>query len=128
MADEEFAESFDDFPEDDFGDLAEPAPAPAQKAPARKQQPQQQAPRGRPHPQQQQQQPQRNTVQAQAPASAPVQTPESPRYIPFILPPRNGVFDNYTGKPLMEDQDKLDLIIGMIVDLKNSVSKIEQGL
>lgn len=119
MADDEFTDGFEDFPED-FGDL-DAAPAPAPKAPARKQAPQQQVPPRRP-------QPQRNTVQTQAPASAPVQTPEGPRYIPFILPPRNGVFDNQTGRPLMEDQDKLDLIIGMIVDLKNSVSRIEQGL
>ena len=121
MADDEFAEGFEDFPED-FSDLEEaPAKAPA---PARKPvpQPQQQAPRGRP-----QMQPQRN-VQAQAPASAPVQTPQGPRFVPFVLPARNGVFDNQTGKPFMEDQEKLDLIIGLLTDHTNRLDRIEQGL
>jgi hypothetical protein len=118
MADDEFAEGFDDFPEDLDDDLATPAPA---KAPAR----------GRPQPQPQrrpQAPPQRNTVQTQATASAPVQTPEKPRFIPFILPERNGVFDNQTGQPIMEDKDKSDLIIGLLTDIINRLDKIEQGL
>ena len=122
MADE-FTEGFDDFPED-FGDLEE-APAPAQKAPARRQPPQQ-APQQQRRPQPQQQQ--RNTVQAQAPASAPVQTQQGPRYVPFVLAARNGVFDNQTGKPVMEDQEKQDLIIGLLTDMLNRLDRIEQGL
>jgi hypothetical protein len=119
MAEDDFPEDFDDaFPEDE-----EPqAPAPKQQVPVRKAatppSQQQQARRQAP--------PQRQTVQA--PASAPVQTPPDIRFVPFILPPRNGVFDNQTGRPYMEDAEKLDLIIGLLTDHTNRLDRIEQGL
>lgn len=117
----EESEGFEDFPEDLDDDLTRVPPAPPlrKQAPVTPQMPQ----RGRPP----QQQP-RNTVQTQAPASAPVQTPDKPRFIPFVLPARSGIFDNQTGQPFMEDPDKLDLIIGILTDHTNRLDRIEQGL
>lgn len=122
MADD-FTEDFEDDPlPEEFQDEAPKAPkrpvAPPQRRP--------QAP------------PQRQQVQTQAPASAPVQTQQI-RFVPFELPSRVGVFDNMTGKPLMEEsprsQDKLDAIIakidvlfGLQVELLNRVTELEKDI
>jgi hypothetical protein len=63
----------------------------------------------------------------QAPASAPVQT-QRVQYVPFVLPARIGVYDNEAGKPLMEDPDKMDLILGVVTEILNRVSNIEKNL
>jgi len=77
-------------------------------------------------------------VQAQAPASAPVQT-QQVRFVPFEIPTRVGVFDNTTGRPLMEESpksiDKLDLIMakldvifGLEVELTNKIDEIQKNI
>ena len=109
MADD-FTEDFEDDPLPP--EFEEPKPAPRRPAPP--------APRARPAP------PQR-PVQAQAPASAPVQT-QRIQYVPFVLPARVGVYDNEAGKPLMEDPDKQDLILGLCTEILNRVSNIEKNL
>lgn len=125
----------DDFTED-FEDEALPEDF-EEEAPAPKQAPRRPAPapappqRGRP-----QQQPQRQQVQA--PASAPVQT-QQVRYVPFELPARIGIFDNNTGKPLMEESPRnvvtldslkaqMDVLFGAITELMNKVTELEKDI
>lgn len=116
MADDDFTEDFDEALPEEFQDeepvraplrpaqRGRPAPAPAQRAP-----------------------PQRQAVHAQAPASAPIKTQEV-QYVPFSLPARVGIYDNFAGKPMMEDPDKLDLILGAVTELLNRVANIEKNL
>ena len=108
---DDFTEDFEDDP------LPEEFQEEAKQAPQRRPAP---PPRGRPAP------PQR-PVQAQAPASAPVQT-QRVQYVPFVLPARIGIYDNEAGKPLMEDPDKMDLILGVVTEILNRVSNIEKNL
>jgi hypothetical protein len=65
--------------------------------------------------------------QTQAPASAPVQT-QAIQYVPFSLPARVGIYDNFAQKPLMEDPDKLDVILGVLTEILNRVTNIEKNL
>lgn len=115
-----------DFPEEEFDDLPEdfedeivsgrpPKKAQPVAAPAPTRQPAQLPPQSRQRP-------------VQAAASAPVQTPQQPRYVPFVLPARSGVFDNLTNRPLMEDPDKSDLMLGLLAEILNRLDRIEQGL
>lgn len=110
----------DDFTEDFEEDLPEEFEEPQQ--PARPQKKAQAPPirpnRTPPMPQRQ---------QAQAPASAPVQT-QPVQYVPFSLPARVGIYDNYAQKPLMEDPDKLDVILGVLTEILNKVTNIEKNL
>lgn len=110
------AEDNFEFDDENFGEDFEEEP---------KQQPQRKAPVAAP---QRKAPPQRNTVQTQAPASAPVTTPDRQRYTPYILPARTGIFDNLTNKPLMEDPEKLDLIVATLTDVLNRLDRIEQNL
>lgn len=125
MADD-FTEDFEDDPLPE--EFQEEAPKAAPKRPAPVQAPRQQA---RPMAPQRQ--------QAQAPASAPVQT-QKIQYVPFELPSRVGIFDNETGKPLMEESPnvrgdktdlmmaKLDVVFGAVTELLNRVTSIEKNL
>ena len=122
---DDFTEDFDDDPlPEEFQEEAKQAPQrrPAPQAPQR-------APRPAP--------PQRQ-VQTQAPASAPVQT-QQVRFVPFELPSRVGIFDNVTGKPLMEESprsndkldtviSKLDVIFGAVTELMNRVNELEKNI
>ena len=121
---DDFTEDFEDDLPEEFQEEApkpaparRPAPAPAPRAPAR------------PAPQQQ---------RVQAPASAPVQT-QQVRYVPFELPSRIGIFDNTTGKPMMEESPKdkselsaltakVDVLFGAIVELMNKVTELEKDI
>jgi hypothetical protein len=126
MADD-FTEDFDDEPlPEEFQDEAPPTKV----APPRRPAPAPQRARNAP--------PQRQQVQTQAPASAPVQT-QQVRFVPFELPARIGIFDNSTGKPLMEespkDKDKLDLVMakldvifGAVTELMNKVTELEKDI
>jgi hypothetical protein len=123
---DDFTEDFeDDLLPEEFQEEQPKAPAPAQRRPAPAPQ------RARPAPPQRQ-------AQAQVPASAPVQT-QQVRFVPFELPARIGIFDNTTGKPLMEespkDRDKMDLIIakldvifGAVTELMNKVTELEKDI
>jgi len=115
MADD-FTEDFDDELPAEFQEEEQPQPKPAPRRPAPPQKTRQQP-----------QQPQRQSVQAQAPASAPVQT-HTVKYVPFVLPARAGIYDNEAGKPLMEDPDKQDLILGLLTEILNRINNIEQNL
>ena len=114
------AEDNFEFDDDNFGEEFEEEQPKQQPQPQRKTQ----APPQRKAPPQQQ----RNVVQTQAPASAPVTTPDKQRYSPYILPARTGIFDNLTGKPYMEDAEKMDLIVASQVDILNRLDRIEQNL
>lgn len=127
--DDDFSEDFEDdvMPAAEDFEEEEPQPRPVARRPAPAPAPQ----RARPVAPQRQ-------VQAQAPASAPVQT-QQVRFVPFELPARIGIFDNTTGKPLMEespkDKDKLDLVIakldvvfGAVTELLNKVSELEKDI
>lgn len=138
MANEEEEDFFDE-----LEDYEEPAPAPQQRRPApapapapvqqgrgrpRLQQPQSVQPQQsqpRPQPQPQQSQPQSVQVPVQQAAAAPQSVD---RYVPFILPQRVGMFDQTTGQPVIEDPEKLDLMIGLLVGLHNKLERIEQRL
>jgi hypothetical protein len=124
---DDFTEDFeDDLLPEEFQEEQQPkAPVPTQRRPAPTPQ------RARPAPPQRQ-------AQAQVPASAPVQT-QQVRFVPFELPARIGIFDNTTGKPLMEespkDRDKMDLIIakldvifGAVTELMNKVTELEKDI
>lgn len=127
MADDDFTEDFEDDPLPEEFEEEAPKPAPARRpAPAPPQQ------RGRPAP------PQRQQVQTQVPASAPVQT-QQVRYVPFELPTRVGIFDNSTGKPLMEETPKdkselsllsakMDVIFGAVTELMNKVTDLQKDI
>jgi hypothetical protein len=111
MADDDFTEDFEDEPlPEEFQEAPKPQPSRRQAPPLK--------PPVRPAPRQ---------VQAQAPASAPVQT-QPVQYVPFSLPARVGIFDNLVGKPLMEDPDKLDLILGALTEILNRVNDIQKNL
>ena len=136
MADDDFTEDFtEDFDDDPLPEeFQDEAPAPKAQAPPRRPAPAPQQPRARPAPPQAP----RQQVQTQAPASAPVQT-QAIRFVPFELPARIGIFDNNTGKPLMEespkDKDKidsviakLDVIFGAVTELLNRVTELEKNI
>ena len=116
MAEDDFTEDFEDeaLPEE-FQD-EEPIRAPPKPAQ-----------RGRPAPAPAQRAPPRQPIHAQAPASAPVKTQEV-QFVPFSLPARVGIYDNFAGKPIMEDPDKLDLILGAVTEILNRVANIEKNL
>ena len=127
MVEEEndFTEDFDDDPlPEEFQEEAPKQAPPRRPAPP--------APRARPAP------PQRQQVQTQAPASAPVQTQQI-RFVPFELPSRIGIFDNSTGKPLMEESPKdktelslittkLDILFGAITEIMNKINELEKNI
>ena len=125
MANDDFTEDFEDDPlPEEFQEEEQPKPAPRRPAPA----PQ----RARPAPLQRQQ------VQTQAPASAPVQT-QQVRFVPFELPSRIGIFDNTTGKPLMEESPKdrsemslisakLDILFGAVTEIMNKITELEKNI
>jgi hypothetical protein len=128
MAEDDFTEDFEDDPiPEDFEE--EPVSKPAPRKPI---QPAQRSRLG------QTSAPARQVVQAQAPASAPVQT-QKVRFVPFELPARIGIFDNNTGKPLMEESPKdgdklnaviakLDVIFGAVTELMNKITELEKDI
>jgi len=115
---DDFTEDFDDDPlPEEFQD-EEPVKAPPRINPST---------RNRVRQPQQPQQHSQPRYPVQAPASAPVKTQEV-QYVPFSLPARVGVYDNYAGKPMMEDPDKMDLILGLCTEILNRISNIERNL
>ena len=130
--DEDFTEDFEDEePGVQEEEEETPKPAPRRQAPAPTQAPQR-------RPAQQPQRPQRQVVQAQAPASEPVQTQQI-RFVPFEIPSRIGVFDNSTGKPLMEEtpkeltemgvlKAKQDILFGLCTEILNRISELEKNI
>lgn len=50
------------------------------------------------------------------------------RFVAYNLKAKSVVFDTIKGEPLLESESKEDLIISMLVDLKNSVTKLEKKL
>jgi len=120
MVENDFTEDFEDDPlPEEFQEEA--------KAPPRRPAPAPQ--RARPAPQRQ---------QVQAPASEPVQT-QQVRFVPFELPSRIGIFDNSTGKPLMEESPrdrselslitaKLDVLFGAVTEIMNKITELEKNI
>ena len=50
------------------------------------------------------------------------------RYNAFIMPTRIGVIDNNTGRPLAEDSEINNLLLGLITKLLNDVDEIKGSL
>lgn len=101
-----------------------PRPRPKQRPPQRRPQPQPVTPQmaaasaqSMPHQQTQQQQSIQQASQAQAPPQA--------RYVPYEMPKRIGLLDRVAGKPLIEDEDMLRVIMAQLADLKNDIEEIK---
>lgn len=149
MAEEQFQEDDFDIPADE--DFLEeepkeaPMPAPRQssrftptrilppKVPSRRQmpmpmqaQPEMQVQAQAPQVQQQQQvhmpqQQMQQQVQPQAPQAEVAQA----RYVPYEMPKRIGVLDRTTGKPIIEDEDMIRVVMAQLADIKNDIEEIK---
>lgn len=128
-------DNFDDFDTnvdfaDDLGPEGEAQPQPVTQ-PAPRPRPQ----RRRPQPQQpvtpqmaaaaaapmpHQQPPQQQAIQQANPTPAP-----QARYIPYEMPKRIGLLDRVTGKPLIEDEDMLRVVMAQLADIKNDLEEIK---
>lgn len=124
-------EDFDEF--DDFdADISNAAQAEAQEeeveeqpvvaarktaAPARK--------AAQPAPVAQPQQHMQTRRQRPAPGTTPAQ---KTRFEAYSTPKKYGVIDNSTGNPFMEAEDPINLVIGLIVDMKNDLEEIKESL
>jgi hypothetical protein len=132
-------ENYDDFDsnvnfEDDLGQSQNEADEVQQQAP-----PIQMPSRVRPRPPQRKQQPITPQMAAAQAAPMPQQasqpqqaiqqanstpTPQA-RYIPYEMPKRIGLLDRVTGKPLIEDEDMLRVVMAQLADIKNDLEEIK---
>ena len=80
---------------------------------------------------QQQQQQQQKILQMQArqqqqqvetEAEQPVQ---GDRFTYYKIPPRQGLFDNVLGKPYLETEDTLNLILALMIEQRNALDRLE---
>lgn len=136
MAEEEFADNFDipDFADSQVDDGSQdqqqmPEPQPVQRQPL----PPRRAPQRRPRPPvtpqmaaaqaqplpQQIPQPQQ-AIQHAAPAQAP-----AARFIPYEMPKRIGLLDRETGRPVIEDEDMMRVIMAQLADIKNDIEELK---
>ena len=133
-------ENFDDFDTnvdfaDDLGQGQEDAQAPAQpEQPAQMpQRPRPRPPQRRPRPPMTPQMaaaqaapmpaqvtPQQQAIQQANPGAAP-----QARYIPYEMPKRIGLLDRVTGKPVIEDEDMLRVVMAQLADIKNDLEEIK---
>lgn len=131
-------DNFDDFDTnvdfaDDLGpegqeEEAQPAPQPVQRQrPPQRRRPQPQQPPVTPQmaaaaaaPMPHQQAPQQQAIQQASPAPA-----TQARYIPYEMPKRIGLLDRVTGKPLIEDEDMLRVVMAQLADIKNDLEEIK---
>jgi len=134
-------ENYDDFDsninfEDDLGQSQNEADEVQQQAP-----PIQTPPRVRPRPPQRRRQEQPITPQMAAAQAAPMPQQASQsqqaiqqanstavpqaRYIPYEMPKRIGLLDRATGKPLIEDEDMLRVVMAQLADIKNDLEEIK---
>lgn len=143
MADENFQE--DDFDVPEFNDevpsegLDEPAefqqPAPQQQQPrlpvrprvqqrrkAQPMTPQQAAAQAAPM-QQPQMLPQQQAIQQAQPNQGP-----QARYIPYEIPKKIGLLDRTTGRPIIEDEDMLRVVMAQLADIKNDLEELKSQL
>ena len=63
--------------------------------------------------------PQKAVQQARTPQESQV------RYVPYEMPKRIGVLDRVIGKPIIEDEDVLKVILAQLADLKNDLEEIK---
>jgi len=145
MAEENFQDSFDipefndEIPMDEEADMQEQQ-MPMQQQPVPQQRvPQQQRPRPRrprppvtpqmaaaqasPMPQQQQMLPQQQAIQQAQPVQA-----QPARFIPYEIPKKIGLLDRSTGKPVIEDEDMLRVVMAQLADLKNDIEELKAQL
>ena len=47
------------------------------------------------------------------------------RYVPYEMPKRIGLLDRVTGKPIIEDEDMLRVVMAQLADLKNDLEEIK---
>jgi len=64
---------------------------------------------------------------AESAAATNVDAPRE-RYRAFMMPTRIGVIDNYSGRPLAEDTEINNLILGLVTKLLNDVDEIKKSL
>ena len=57
-------------------------------------------------------------------AQAPPQAPQA-RYVPYEMPKRIGLLDRATGKPVIEDEDMLRVVMAQLADIKNDLEEIK---
>jgi hypothetical protein len=104
-------------------------------------QPQQPVQRARPRPPQRRRQPQPVTPQMAVAQAAPMpqQMPAQQqaiqqanptaapqaRYIPYEMPKRIGLLDRASGKPVIEDEDMLRVVMAQLADIKNDLEEIK---
>jgi len=91
--------------------------------------------RTRPRPPQRRQQPPQPQMTPQMAASSAVQmppqqaNPQQPaaqaRYVPYEMPKRIGLLDRVTGKPIIEDEDMLRVVMAQLADIKNDLEEIK---
>ena len=56
--------------------------------------------------------------------AAPVQESQA-RFIPYEMPKRIGLLDRVTGKPIIEDEDMLRVVMAQLADIKNDLEEIK---
>ena len=69
----------------------------------------------------------RRERKAEAAAVTNVDAPKD-RYNAFMMPTRIGVIDNNTGRPLAEDTEINNLLLGLVTKLLNDVDDIKKSL
>lgn len=47
------------------------------------------------------------------------------RFIPYEMPKRIGLLDRMTGKPIIEDEDMLRVVMAQLADIKNDLEEIK---
>ena len=145
MADENFQQDSFDVPddfhdemqmsgEDEMGEeqmrqppvQQQPRPRPRPQ-PQRRQQrpvtPQMAAAQATPMPQQQQMLPQQQAIQQAAPVQA-----QQARFIPYEIPKKIGLLDRSTGRPVIEDEDMLRVVMAQLADIKNDIEELKAQL
>ena len=56
--------------------------------------------------------------------AAPVQEPQA-RFMPYEMPKRIGLLDRVTGKPVIEDENMLRVVMAQLADIKNDLEEIK---
>lgn len=64
--------------------------------------------------------PQQQAIQQAAPAQE-----SQARFIPYEMPKRIGLLDRVTGKPVIEDESMMRVIMAQLADIKNDLEEIK---
>ena len=105
---------------DEDGDNKEEIPLPKKKPPFKSQSRPQSQPQVSRAPPSSPQSAQEKAIKQAAPV-----TEAQARYIPYHMPKRIGVLDRTTGKPIIEDEEMLNVIMAQLTDIKNDLEEIK---